>query len=328
MKILWKDPAIIMRVCSAILNGCAYGIGPFLIMIAFALIGLLGYSLFKFALPIWFPSFSSDQIDLGYRESTITTICRMGHIIISIYLLYSICFHYIASILTDPGRTHEGLVECLLGEQTPSQGLTSSPILSDLEEPLIRRCRKCTLPKPARAHHCTICKRCIMKMDHHCPWIHNCVGIFNHEYFYLFLVYTTVATTYFSCLSMGAAWRVFSGKDDAIVIELEPVFILAFLMSTVMSPLLFGFVAWHSWLIGTGQTSIEHLVNQDLSSSYDINGESFINEYDLGTIRNFKEFFGISSSRQWWMVLIPMRHISQGNGLYYRTLRDIMSHSL
>lgn len=32
-----------------------------------------------------------------------------------------------------------------------------------------RICRRCKSFKPDRAHHCSICKRCILKMDHHCP---------------------------------------------------------------------------------------------------------------------------------------------------------------
>ena len=29
-------------------------------------------------------------------------------------------------------------------------------------------CRRCKAFKPRRAHHCSICRRCIIKMDHHC----------------------------------------------------------------------------------------------------------------------------------------------------------------
>lgn len=30
--------------------------------------------------------------------------------------------------------------------------------------------------------------RCVMKMDHHCPWINNCCGHLNHAYFTNFLL--------------------------------------------------------------------------------------------------------------------------------------------
>lgn len=30
--------------------------------------------------------------------------------------------------------------------------------------------------------------RCVMKMDHHCPWINNCCGHTNHAYFTSFLL--------------------------------------------------------------------------------------------------------------------------------------------
>ncbi|CDR93698.1 DHHC zinc finger domain containing protein, putative [Babesia bigemina] len=35
-------------------------------------------------------------------------------------------------------------------------------------------CNKCRSIRPRRAHHCRICNRCVLHMDHHCPWISNC----------------------------------------------------------------------------------------------------------------------------------------------------------
>eukprot|EP00549_Striatella_unipunctata_P002126 CAMPEP_0118687700 /NCGR_PEP_ID=MMETSP0800-20121206/8525_1 /TAXON_ID=210618 ORGANISM="Striatella unipunctata, Strain CCMP2910" /NCGR_SAMPLE_ID=MMETSP0800 /ASSEMBLY_ACC=CAM_ASM_000638 /LENGTH=299 /DNA_ID=CAMNT_0006584907 /DNA_START=415 /DNA_END=1314 /DNA_ORIENTATION=+ len=65
-----------------------------------------------------------------------------------------------------------------------------------------RMCRRCNAYKPTRAHHCSVCKRCIVKMDHHCPWVNNCVGIGNHKYFLLFVFYTCVSCMYSLCLLM------------------------------------------------------------------------------------------------------------------------------
>lgn len=31
-------------------------------------------------------------------------------------------------------------------------------------------CTRCETYRPPRAHHCRICRRCIRRMDHHCPW--------------------------------------------------------------------------------------------------------------------------------------------------------------
>lgn len=69
-------------------------------------------------------------------------------------------------------------------------------------------CKKCNTFKPERTHHCSICRKCILRKDHHnglnksivnlktyiklLAWINNCVGYHNQRYFLLFIFYFLV----------------------------------------------------------------------------------------------------------------------------------------
>ena len=96
------------------------------------------------------------------------------------------------------------------------------------DEEYLQYCDTCQGYKAPRSHHCRKCKlyilnligfiklhklylicihcfiiiltnwyfllggHCIMKMDHHCPWINNCVGHFNHGHFVGFLFFAVL----------------------------------------------------------------------------------------------------------------------------------------
>ena len=102
-----------------------------------------------------------------FRQNNISVLF---YIILFLYLMAM--WSYFAAAFTDPGRV-------------PSfYGVYSQHLEGERKYCLI-----CHNFKPERAHHCSRCQQCVLNMDHHCPWINNCVGFENRKYFVLFITY-------------------------------------------------------------------------------------------------------------------------------------------
>ncbi|CAG9797809.1 unnamed protein product [Chironomus riparius] len=63
---------------------------------------------------------------------------------------------HLKTMFSDPGAVQ-------LGNATKE----NIQLLGLREGEIIFKCPKCSSIKPNRAHHCSVCKRCILKMDHH-----------------------------------------------------------------------------------------------------------------------------------------------------------------
>jgi hypothetical protein len=96
----------------------------------------------------------------GYFHTT--TFCAIAAM--------AIVSHFQA-MTTDPGAVPPDARP--LEEERPesNERATTDDPLIPTHVPVVRRiCRRCKAFKPARAHHCSVCNRCIIKMDHHCTF--------------------------------------------------------------------------------------------------------------------------------------------------------------
>lgn len=166
--------------------------GLFCALCTYALHAYGVYAVCWILLPPWMGITGDD----GVRR--MSTAGRMHEIAFCAVALFAVISHFMA-MTTDPGAVPPDAKP--LADELPVSNNNESDAIGLLamppqQQPTKKLCRRCRSFKPQRAHHCSVCRRCIIKMDHHCPWVNNCVGIGNHKYFLLFVFYTMLSCVY------------------------------------------------------------------------------------------------------------------------------------
>lgn len=133
-------------------------------------------------------------IEYGKHES----LSKTFQALLAHFLLVMAVFSHLRAMLSDPGfvplSTSKIDFSSDLEKGDPNQKKKSKKEAPAINEWTV--CTKCEVYRPPRSHHCRTCRRCVRRMDHHCPWINNCVGELNFKYFFLFLVYTGLLCVY------------------------------------------------------------------------------------------------------------------------------------
>ncbi|CAM1507930.1 Fc.00g047780.m01.CDS01 [Cosmosporella sp. VM-42] len=178
-----------------------------------------------------------------------------GSSFVGVLLYILLNWSYTTAVFTPPGSTTNDNGYGLLPTQS-EPATTSFTVKSNGE---FRFCKKCQARKPDRAHHCSTCRRCVLKMDHHCPWLATCIGLRNHKAFLLFLMYTTVFCFYDFAVSGCWVWAEVLDDTDYLETFMPVNFIMLSVISGIIGLVVGAFTGWHILLASRGQTTIECL---------------------------------------------------------------------
>ena len=137
-------------------------------------------------------------------------------------------------------------------------------------------CKMCDKDRFPRSHHCRVCRTCVYKMDHHCPFIMNCVGYYNHRYFMLFMIYTSLLSTFLISFThrhlvknLRNLWTLTS--FDFVSTPLSVTSLVAFLTLVTLVP----YASFQFYLISRGRTIIENNKMRKIKEALSVRDESY-----------------------------------------------------
>ncbi|XP_057979806.1 probable protein S-acyltransferase 12 isoform X2 [Malania oleifera] len=245
-------------------------------------------------------------------------------------LLVLLAWSYFMVVFQDPGSVpknwsrvseEETLVagsSTMLPESATREALASTwPPSDELERRRdVGYCNQCQNGKPPRCHHCSVCQRCVLKMDHHCVWVVNCVGARNYKFFLLFLLYTFLETTMDTLVLLPGFIKFFGGtKSHSMSPGNLAVTFLAFVLNLAFSLSLLCFIVMHASLLSSNTTTIEVYEKK----------RAIRWKYDLGWKRNFEQVFGTRKAL-WFFPLFSredLDNIAALQGVEFPTRTDV-----
>lgn len=246
--------------------------GGTFVLVVFALLGLCYYLfVFHLYLPL-------SHCILHTADYTAKWILLGFH-----FLLFMQLWSLIGTMTTDPGIV------------PPYWGF----YMGDAEAKRRRYCLMCHVFKPERCHHCSICNRCVLNMDHHCrtshsAWINNCVGFHNRKLFIQLLTYSLLLIYYVVVTVFPHAYDTLRTLSQGKNVEMESMLLVGFwVFVALLALVLTSFYRFHIQLVLSNSTTIENLEQAE--------GEIVL-KYDQGRQLNWMQVFG----RNPWLWVVPL----------------------
>lgn len=223
-----------------------------------------------------------------------------------VILTFMVCLCYVLSVVVEPGSipdTPEWAYTVESDEALDSKLHSMQEVKRTGER---RHCKWCGKYKPDRTHHCRMTQACILKMDHYCPWIYNCVGFYNHKFFFLLLFYSVLDTNFIAFTMYESVARVAANPDTPF----SEMFFVLFgeTLAVFMAFAVSCFFFFHVWLMINALTTIEFCEKQSRKSG------GYLSVYDQGFYGNICAVLGPNPI----LWLLPVSRPT-GEGLYFVT---------
>ncbi|KAM6300012.1 palmitoyltransferase ZDHHC15 [Aegotheles albertisi] len=265
----------------------------------------------------WLPVLIIALVVLWSYYAYVCELCLVAYLIIFHILFVLFVWTYWKSIFTlpvQPGKKYHMSYADKERYENEERPEVQRQILAEIARKLpvytrtgnggVRFCDRCQLIKPDRCHHCSVCAVCVLKMDHHCPWVNNCIGFSNYKFFLLFLAYSLlyclyIAATVFKYFIKYWTGELTNGRSKFHILFLLFVAVMFF----VSLMFLFGY---HCWLVSRNRSTLEAFSAPVFQNGPDKNG------FNLGFVKNLQQVFG--EEKKLWLLPVAS---SQGDGHFF-----------
>mmetsp|Transcript_41399 Transcript_41399/g.93408 ORF Transcript_41399/g.93408 Transcript_41399/m.93408 type:complete len:309 (+) Transcript_41399:2-928(+) len=193
-------------------------------------------------------------------------------ILVAVLQVFSTWF-LLATALSDPGiiPRQQEYAECF-DARTKTHRNKAPPRHYDLllhgHSFKLKYCTTCSIYRPPRCTHCSVCDNCIERFDHHCPWIGNCIGKRNYWLFYSFVSFTGAVNTVVLATSVAQLGVICSELQDISAdvggalletLRQEPLTAAVAVYCVCIVWFTVGLCGYHNYLVCTNQTTYEQI---------------------------------------------------------------------